>query len=278
MSVTDDDSGDNGRVSCFVDHNDVFILQDLYPPAEFKLVTVVRLDREQTSVYVVTIRCRDHASSSPAMTSSATLRVRVGDENDNRPRYPVPFYAAEVRENGAVGAELLRVRATDADAGENALIVYRLGSAGDGGVLLAADLVAVDAQTGVVRVRRPLDREAIGNEFEFSVVAEDGARPPTARRSSCVRVVVTVSDVDDESPELGAERYVFAVRENRPAGTVVGTVEARDGDLPPFDRFTFTVHETSNGGRREIDDTRQLFDIDQVSGQIVTRSPLVLLS
>jgi len=87
---------------------------------EYQLVTGnVVFDRERVDTYRVAVGCRDLGGS--PQSSSVDVRVVVGDLNDNAPAFPVASYAAEVTENGEVGAEVVRVAATDADAGWNGL-------------------------------------------------------------------------------------------------------------------------------------------------------------
>jgi len=55
-------------------------------------------------------------------------------------------------------------------------------------------------------------------------------------------VEVTVTDEDDETAHFDSSWYRFEVLENRPGGTVVGQVHAKDLDEPPFNQFHYRQH------------------------------------
>ena len=274
VSVSDADrTGKNGRFRCAIDDGRNFRLIEMYQQAtvptstaqpasdsagsttvvEYQLITGnVVFDREEVDTHQVVVTCRDFGDS--PLRSSVDVRVVVGDLNDNAPVFPVESYAADVTENGEAGAEVLRVVATDADAGRNGAVSYRL----DGDASVRAALT-IDSVTGMIRTRGPLDHETT-SAFEFRVVAEDGGRPS---RSSTVRVSVTVVDVDDELPIFLEPFYAFQIPENQPAGTEVGRVKAVDSDAAPFNWFAY-----------DIDDKTVPFAVDADSGRLTTLESL----
>lgn len=280
VSVSDvDRTGKNGRFRCSIDDSRNFRLIEMYQQttttsasaasttlsaaasdsagsgsvAEYQLITGnVVFDREQRDTHHVVVTCRDFGDS--PLRSSVDVRVVVGDLNDNAPVFPVQSYAAEVTENGEVGAEVIRVEATDADAGRNGAVTYRI----EGGPTVRAALI-IDSRSGLIRTRAPLDHETTSG-LKFNVVAEDGGRPS---RSSSVSVSVSVVDVDDERPKFVEPFYAFQIPENQPAGTEVGRVRAVDRDAPPFDRFAYA-----------IGDEAVPFEVDADSGRLTTRESL----
>ncbi|NXH90108.1 PCDGE protein, partial [Edolisoma coerulescens] len=58
------------------------------------------------------------------MSGTVHVRVNVTDANDNPPVFSKRVYEARVAENPPVGSLVLRVRATDADAGSNGRVSY----------------------------------------------------------------------------------------------------------------------------------------------------------
>jgi len=87
-----------------------------------------------------------------------TVRVHVLDENDNEPVFEKQDYVIALRENLQPGKEITRVRAEDADSGENGRTVYYL--ADDlSSPSTTANLIKVDRNTGSVTLRQKLDRE-----------------------------------------------------------------------------------------------------------------------
>ena len=88
-------------------------------------LTARPLDRESVPQYWLVVTARDRGSP-VALQGSCNISVVVLDQNDNDPKFSQGRYAASVAEDVPVGHSVLAVRATDADAGENARITYTL--------------------------------------------------------------------------------------------------------------------------------------------------------
>nr|XP_005900309.1 PREDICTED: protocadherin gamma-B4 [Bos mutus] len=92
VSASDPDLGPNGHVSYSI------VASDLEPRALSSYVSVNpqsgvvfaqrAFDHEQLRVFELTLQARDHGS--PALSSNVSLRVLVGDRNDNAPRVLYP--------------------------------------------------------------------------------------------------------------------------------------------------------------------------------------------
>lgn len=54
------------------------------------------------------------------------MKVKVGDGNDNYPVFDEALYSVLISENMTVGSEVIRVTATDLDAGVNSKLTYTL--------------------------------------------------------------------------------------------------------------------------------------------------------
>uniref|UniRef100_F6Q2B1 Cadherin domain-containing protein n=1 Tax=Ornithorhynchus anatinus TaxID=9258 RepID=F6Q2B1_ORNAN len=158
-------------------------------PDPLDLVLVRRLDREAAAVHRLVVEAWD--GGSPRRTGRLRLEVRVLDENDNPPVFERREYRASVREDAPPGTAVCRVRATDRDLGPNGRVRYLLRPA-------TAGPFSVGARSGVVRVRRPLDREARARHW-LVVEARDGGAQPEA---ASVSVSVAVLDVNDNRPAI----------------------------------------------------------------------------
>ena len=204
--------------------------------------------------YDISITCKD--GGSPSMTSRSQLTVHVTDVNDHAPQFSDrDFYSVELSEATAVGTLIAQLSASDADAGENGRVTYRLLDQADSG------LFAVDPETGALRTRAALDREVAARHRIVVAAVDAGSQP----RSSTAIVQLIVSDVDDERPRFQLPVYTLRVSENQPAGTEVGAVAARDRDGEPFNHFRFRVIANNES---------EAFEIDPISGLITTRSSL----
>jgi len=204
--------------------------------------------------YDIAVTCKD--GGHPSLTSRSQLTVHVTDVNDHSPQFTDQnFYSIELSETTEVGTLIARLSATDADAGENGRVTYQLFDQS------SSQLFAVDAETGAVRTRAALDRET-ASRHRIIVAAVDAGSPP---RSSTAVIDLVISDVDDERPRFTLPVYSLRVSENRPPGTDVGAVAARDGDGEPFNHFRF---------RMIVNNESEAFEIDPISGRITTRLSL----
>lgn len=88
-------------------------------------LTARSLDRETQSKYVLQITAQDRGTPI-SYPSTCNITIRVEDENDNDPRFELSKYIATIPEDVPIGTSVLTIKATDADLGINARIVYSL--------------------------------------------------------------------------------------------------------------------------------------------------------
>lgn len=81
----------------------------------------------------------------------ATLKVHVGDENDNAPMFQHREYKSVIYSNSSPEVQFLRLQATDSDENQNAAIRYSIYDAQNAGVL---DLFRIDERTGWMALRK----------------------------------------------------------------------------------------------------------------------------
>ncbi|XP_041278191.1 LOW QUALITY PROTEIN: protocadherin gamma-A10-like, partial [Onychostruthus taczanowskii] len=118
-----------------------------------ELVLERALDREKQSCFELVLTAVD--GGDPARSGTVQVRINVTDLNDNPPVFSKGVYEARVAENLPAGSLVLRVRATDADAGTNGRVSYSLSNVH--GTISA--LFTVDSDSGEVRTAGPLDFE-----------------------------------------------------------------------------------------------------------------------
>ncbi|XP_054144250.1 protocadherin alpha-8-like [Melozone crissalis] len=209
LSVSDRDSGENGRVRCWVWPASPFGLEATFA-GSYSLVLREALDRERVSEYEVEVRAED--GGTPALRASRGLRVPVSDVNDNAPSFAQAVYTVLARENNAAGAELARLWARDPDEAANGRVSYSVwdggvgvgggGAAGSssGGVgwRPASSYVSVDAESGRLWALQPLDYEEL-QVLQFEVRAVDAGEPPLSGNAT---VQLFVLDENDNAPAL----------------------------------------------------------------------------
>lgn len=105
-------------------------------------LTAQQLDREQQSRYSLQITAQDRGSPI-TYHSSCNISISVDDQNDSNPRFELAKYTVAVREDVAIGTPVIMVKATDADLGRNAKVVYSLANE-------TSWLFSVDSRSGVI--------------------------------------------------------------------------------------------------------------------------------
>lgn len=138
------------------------------------------------------------------------------------------------------------VTAKDRDAGVNALLSYDIVEP------RAAQLFAIDSNTGAVRTLAPLDREQLAR-VEFTVQVSDHGRP---RRNSdqVARVIVVITDVNDSPPKfIGQLPYTASVLLPTFAGVAVLRVRAEDPDVDINSTLTYDITGGNGAGKFAID-------------------------
>ncbi len=252
ISVVDPDGGDSGEAECVLD-SDFFHMEPIYRN-EYKLITSRPIDRETDPVVTLDIHCSDRGT--PPLTSSQKVNISILDINDNSPVFSRNSYSVTMKENNTIGSHILTVNATDADAGPNARVTYRLSGSE------ARGLVSIEPGTGVIRTDGVFDFET-QKYLQFTVTAVDGGSPP---RSASATVVLNILDVNDEAPVFDRKHYDFATFENQAPKTEIGTVSAKDADSPPYDAFHYRIE--GNGPAKD------LFTVDEDTGKITTTNVL----
>ncbi|XP_056094104.1 putative protocadherin beta-18 [Rhinichthys klamathensis goyatoka] len=192
VKAHDKDSGNNARISYFLEDvlvNGVSASTYISVNAESGEILAVRsFDYEQTKEFHIRVKAQD--GGSPPLSSNASVKIIIQDQNDNAPQvlYPVQSGVSVVAEivprSADVGYLVTKVVAVDVDSGQNAWLSYKLQKATD------RALFEVGLQNGEIRtVRQVTDKDAV--KQRLTVVVEDNGQPS---RSATVNVNVAVAD------------------------------------------------------------------------------------
>ncbi|XP_064886330.1 protocadherin beta-15-like [Columba livia] len=176
-------------ISVNSENGDVFVLRPL--------------DYEQIRQVEVLVSASD--TGSPPLSANVTVRLVVVDENDNAPLvlYPSqdsnPPSSELVPMSGEAGYLVTKVVAVDADSGQNSWLSYHLLRATDPG------LFVVGAQSGEVRLRRPVtERDAV--KQKLIVLVRDNGQPPLSATVSLSALLLSdFSDVRLPHSSLATE-------------------------------------------------------------------------
>ncbi|XP_020940567.1 protocadherin beta-7-like [Sus scrofa] len=219
-SAQDSDAGTNSLRNYTIGPNDYFhiTVHDgeegiLYP----ELVMDRALDREQVPELSLTLTALD--GGSPPRSGTALVHIQVLDVNDNAPEFVQSLYKVQVPENSPVGSVVVTVSARDLDAGSNGEIVYAF--------LYATERILetfqINPASGSLYLKAELNYEAV-QTYTLIIQAKDGG----GLSGKCT-VVVEVTDINDNPPELVMSSLTSSIKENSPE-TVVAVFRIRDRD------------------------------------------------
>jgi protocadherin-16/23 len=232
-----------------------------------KITAKEPLDREQKDTYDLVAEARDQGI--PSRSVRVVVKIYVLDVNDNAPEIIDPQEdVVSVREEQPPGTEVVRVRAVDADNGQNASITYLIlkGRDSDG-----YGVFNIDPVSGVVRTRMTLDHEE-RTIYRLVVAASDAGTPP----KQTVRMLrVEVLDLNDNRPTFTSSSLVFRVREDVKIGHVVGSVAASESvDQENIISTTTGGHITYTLTSLMPENIIDAFDIDHNTGSLVVARQL----
>ncbi|XP_073342591.1 protocadherin alpha-3-like [Pagrus major] len=260
LSVTDKDSGVNGKIISHISNDVPFELKPSYKENIYSVVTKGFLDREEVSHYEIIIKATD--CGEPPLSSFKTLNIQISDVNDNSPHFehnPLQFYLVE---NNVAGASIFSVSATDKDLNDNAAISYHIVREGSQNDIMS--FLNVNSDNGHITALKSFDFEVL-KTFQFQVVATDSGTPSL---SSNVTVNVFILDQNDNAPVIlypvssnGSAEGVEEIPRNVNAGHLVTKVRAYDADIGYNGWLLFSLQEVTD---------HSLFGLDRYTGQIRT--------
>ncbi|XP_047661163.1 protocadherin alpha-2-like [Tachysurus fulvidraco] len=258
ITVSDKDSGTNGKVNCKLLAPSPFKLQLSYKNS-YALVVNEALDRERVSQYNVTVVANDEGT--PSLSSSNVITVHVSDVNDNAPLFTAPVINISVKENSPVGGLMTSLTARDLDVGENAIVSYSLSDTESRGL---SNLMNINSHTGELYSLKSFDYEET-KRLQFKVQATDSGVPPL---SSNVTVNVFIMDENDNSPvflppysepgSVHSENIPYSAE----AGYFVAKVRAVDADSGYNALLSYHITESKG---------TNLFRIGTSTGEIRTK-------
>ena len=245
ISATDEDTGENARITYFMEDS---IPQFRIDADTGAVTTQAELDYEDQVSYTLAITARDNGI--PQKSDTTYLEILVNDVNDNAPQFLRDSYQGSVYEDVPPFTSVLQISATDRDSGLNGRVFYTFqgGDDGDGDFI-------VESTSGIVRTLRRLDRENVA-QYVLRAYAVDKGMPPAR---TPMDVTVTVLDVNDNPPVFEQDEFDVFVEENSPIGLAVARVTATDPDEGTNAQIMYQIVE---GNIPEV------FQLDIFSGEL----------
>ncbi|XP_029393891.1 protocadherin-23 [Mus pahari] len=240
----DMDAGNNGAVTYHIAEGNTDEYFAIHTTSG-ELSTTRALDREQVSNFTLTILCSDLGS--PPRSSAMQLHIRVLDDNDHSPAFPMLQYQSSVREDAEVGTVVLVLSAIDRDEGLNGQVEYFL-------MEEASGAFTIDHVTGTLRTSHTLDREA-RSQHTFQAVARDCSIQ--GAKSSVLSILIDVTDANDNDPVWEENPVDAFISPMLALNQTIVHLRASDPDAGPNGTVIFSFV-----------DRQSMFSIDGYTGEV----------
>ena len=175
------------------------------------------LDFETNAAYKLTI-----LATRNNQFDTMTVVVKVLDENDNAPFFPVRRQIHSIKENAAPGSLVFVAYARDLDTSDS--LTYSITS----------DEFSIGETNGRVVSKRSFDYET-EQAFSFILNVRD-----SAGAQASADITIKIESVDEYQPTFESPSYKFPVDRLYPAGHSLGRVKATDADAGPSGRVVYS--------------------------------------
>nr|XP_015832195.2 putative protocadherin beta-18 [Nothobranchius furzeri] len=223
FSLTSADDADveiNGLKEYILTENDHFVLQQ-HSDADGKkyaeMVLQKQLDREKTPNLSFKLIAVD--GGVPQKSGTLIIDVTVLDVNDNAPVFNQSVYKATVMENAPKETYVITVKAIDADYGANNIITYYFSDRNSP----LGDLFRI-TDSGAIYIKGDVDYEKV-KKYELRIDAKD-----QGGLTDSSKVIIEVTDVNDNAPDISVMSFTSPVSEDSPPGTTISIINVKDLD------------------------------------------------
>ncbi|XP_062393402.1 protocadherin gamma-A11-like [Sardina pilchardus] len=232
-----------------------------------ELVLEKELDREKEDK--ISLILTAHDGGNPLRSGTVMIHIQVLDANDNVPVFTQTAYRVNVAENVPLGTSVVTVSASDADEGANGAVTYDFSHVST----KAKSAFTLDQKTGVITVKGPLDFEE-NPSFEMRVKAKDGS----GQAASC-KVIVDVTDVNDNAPIILIKSLKTPVSENVPVGSEVAIIYVQDKDTGPSGKVSCLIlHSTKFRLNASIKNHFSLVTVDSLDREVESEYNITIVA
>uniref|UniRef100_A0A674JNS6 Cadherin domain-containing protein n=1 Tax=Terrapene triunguis TaxID=2587831 RepID=A0A674JNS6_9SAUR len=235
VSATDLDEGNYGEISYSFsqkskENSKTFNIN----PVTGELRLTGQLDFETIETYELDVQATDDGG----LFSHSKVLVEVLDVNDNPPEVKVTSLTSPIPEDSSPVTVVALFSVRDRDSGNNGRTVCSI----EDDVPFSLKTTFKNSYSLVTEY--VLDREKV-SEYNITITARDLGTPSLSTEE---RIVVKISDINDNSPEFSQTSYTMYVRENNGPAVLIGKVNAFDSDSEQNAKVTYSLLPSEVGG------------------------------
>ena len=240
---------------------------------DLHLVLKEKVDHEVRNSYRVVVAAYD--GGLPPNAGTLNMDIVILDVNDNHPRFDNETYSVVISESAEINSVVVKVRATDIDAGANGQVLYSFSTKT---LHSYGHLFGINNRTGEIFVKSKLDYEQ-GDSYTLSITARD-MNPDSL--TTLAKVIVHVRDVNDHPPAITVNALTSSgsveISEGEAISSLVAHISVEDPDSGLSGQFTceldspkFSIQQLYGGTEYKIvtsdildRETEASFDLDFV--------------
>ncbi|XP_053541589.1 putative protocadherin beta-18 [Ictalurus punctatus] len=174
------------------------------------------LDREKQENISLLLTAID--GGEPQMSGTFHIHISVLDANDNAPVFTKPLYKAVVMENSAKGSLVTRVSASDEDKGLNGHVNYVISNTD-----VVSELFRINENGEVILLGEADYEKATTYQIDIEAIDNGGL-------SDSSKILVDVTDVNDNPPSIDIISRSNSVNENSSPNTAIAIISVNDRD------------------------------------------------
>ncbi|KAI2656785.1 Protocadherin Fat 1 [Labeo rohita] len=252
VTVEDADEGQNGEIASLSivagDPLQQFKTFRTNPGSkEFKIKAVKEVEWEGYSFgYNLTLQAKDKGNP-PKFSSAIVVRVRSPSEYTKAPTFEKSVYRVTLNEFAPPHSPVVMVKTVQKDLQIKYLLQFKMQQ--------HENPFVINPNTGLITTVAPIKAESV-SQYEFDVATSD--------RRAVAKVVVSISDVNNNAPSFQKSNYEASIAEHVPVGTSVLTVSATDKDDGENGYVTYSI----------VNVNKQPFVVDYFTGVISTTEDL----
>ncbi|KTG47058.1 hypothetical protein cypCar_00009390 [Cyprinus carpio] len=252
VTALDKDKGQNAQITYSIDSGNTGNTFRIDPV--LGIISLAReLDLSNIGHYVLSVKAMDNGS--PALSSTAVVRIAVTLSDNAGPKFPQSEYQAEISEGVAIGTSVITVNALSLST-----LTYDIRH-GNG-----HRTFRINQYSGVITTQKTLDFETVSS-YVLIVTASN-----MAGQASNATITVTVLDENDNAPLFQQLRYHGSISEGAGLNSVVQSdngqplvIRASDADRNHNALLVYQIMEES---------ARRFFAVDAGTGSIRTIAQL----
>lgn len=227
-----------------------------------------KLDPARASVIVMPVIASDLNAAEGDQQTVAELTIYIRAEDAKSPLFASPWshanpnYEITLPEETQIGSTVLTLSAKDALTNKPIAEFEKIKETDPD------NFFSVSPATGIVTVNRRIDYEELAiKQVKFSVKALGTGAPGSSNRpASVANIIITIQDINDNSPVFAQDAYHASVLESAEWPQTVVAVSATDRDSGEYGALLYSVSG----------DGSHLFHINEKSGLIGIKQGVTL--